>query len=100
MADPRNPPSASIHATEQSVPLSTLRDGERGVADLAAMACDDCDLLNAMGMTDQCEVRVCRRGEPCIVQVHTTRLGLSAALASRIMVMRASAASKPTSSAE
>jgi Fe2+ transport system protein FeoA len=68
------------------VPLSTLREGERGRAHTAEMPCEDCDLLNAMGLTDECEVRVCRRGEPCIVQVHATRLGLSSAIARRIMV--------------
>lgn len=68
------------------VPLSTLRDGQRGRAHTSELPCDECDLLNAMGLTDQCEVRVCRRGEPCIVQVNTTRLGLAASLAQRIMI--------------
>ena len=39
-----------------------------------------------MGLTDQCEIRVCQGGEPCIVQVHATRLGLSASVASRLLV--------------
>jgi Fe2+ transport system protein FeoA len=39
-----------------------------------------------MGLTEQCEIRVCQSGEPCIVQVHATRLGLSAALARSILV--------------
>jgi Fe2+ transport system protein FeoA len=66
--------------------LADLRGGESGRLHMAQLPCDDCALLNAMGLTDQCEVRVCRSGEPCIVQVHTTRLGLSAALARRIFV--------------
>jgi Fe2+ transport system protein FeoA len=68
------------------VPLSTLRGGDRGRLHLAELPCDECELLQAMGLTDQCEVRVCRGGEPCIVQVHATRLGLSASLARRIYV--------------
>ena len=78
--------STADSTAPQRVPLSQLRGGERGRVHMAELACEDCDLLNAMGLTDQCEVRVCRSGEPCIVQVHTTRLGLSAALARRIYV--------------
>jgi Fe2+ transport system protein FeoA len=68
------------------VPLSTLRDGQRGRVHATDLCCEDCALLNAMGLTDQCEIRVCQGGEPCIVQVRSTRLGISAALARRIMV--------------
>jgi Fe2+ transport system protein FeoA len=66
--------------------LSQLRQGERGRVDMSAVPCEECELLNAMGMTDRCEVRICRTGEPCIVQVHRTRLGISAALANRIYI--------------
>ena len=41
-----------------------------------------------MGMTEQCEFRVCRAGEPCIVEVNETRLGLSKSLAGQIFVKR------------
>jgi Fe2+ transport system protein FeoA len=53
---------------------------------MANLPCEDCELLQAMGLTEQCEIRVCQSGEPCIVQVHATRLGLSAALARSILV--------------
>jgi Fe2+ transport system protein FeoA len=79
-------PSSPLVASVGMVSLSRLRGGERGRLDLSALCCDECDLLNAMGLTDQCEVRVCRTGEPCIVQVHSTRLGLSAELAQKILV--------------
>jgi len=52
----------------------------------ANLPCEDCDLLNAMGMTESCEIRVCRRGNPCIVQVNSTRLGLSPGMARNIFV--------------
>ena len=68
------------------VPLSSLRDGERGRVHSTDMRCEDCALLNAMGLTDQCEIRVCQAGEPCIVQVRTTRLGIARSLAGKIMV--------------
>jgi Fe2+ transport system protein FeoA len=68
------------------IPLSQLRDGDRARLHTAQLCCEDCDLLNAMGMTDRCEIRVCRVGEPCIVQVNSTRLGLGRDLARKIMV--------------
>ncbi|MHC5022938.1 MAG: FeoA family protein [Planctomycetota bacterium] len=71
----------------RAVPLSTLRDGTRAVVHQRLMACEDCELLNAMGLTERCRLQVCRRGEPCIVKVASTRLGLSAAMASRILVV-------------
>jgi Fe2+ transport system protein FeoA len=68
--------------------LAQLRDGDRARLQAANLCCEDCELLNAMGLTDQCELRVCRVGEPCIVQVNSTRLGIAAGLAGRIMVER------------
>ena len=68
------------------VPLSAMGDGARGRLHTAGLCCEDCELLNALGLTDQCELRVCRAGEPCIVQVHATRVGIAATLARKIMV--------------
>jgi Fe2+ transport system protein FeoA len=45
------------------------------------------DLLRALGMTATSVVRVCKRGEPCIVQVRSTRIGLSRALSGEIFVI-------------
>jgi Fe2+ transport system protein FeoA len=39
-----------------------------------------------MGMHHECEVRVCREGTPCIVQIDATRLGISGDVARRILV--------------
>lgn len=84
-----------LDITTVPIPLSQLRSGDRARVHAADLCCEDCDLLQAMGMTDQCELRVCRRGEPCIVQVNTTRLGLSAHLARRILVRPASGSNGP-----
>ena len=35
----------------------------------AELATDDCALLKALGLTDRCLLRVCKAGEPCIVEV-------------------------------
>ena len=82
--------SASIKSGRRipadAVPLSKMKEGQHGRLHSANLPCEDCDLLNAMGMTEACEIRVCQRGNPCIVQVHTTRLGLSRVMASNIYV--------------
>jgi Fe2+ transport system protein FeoA len=39
-----------------------------------------------MGLGERCEVRLCRRGHACIVQVDTTRLGIDERVAAQIMV--------------
>ena len=68
------------------VPLTTLGSGATATVEHRDLCCEDCELLNAMGLQDQCKVRVCRAGSPCIVQVEHTRLGLSKAIASRVHV--------------
>lgn len=78
--------TSSVPGHSKLVPLTSLRGGERGRLHAASLCCEDCDLLRAMGMTDQCELRVCQAGEPCIVQVHSTRLGIAASLARSILV--------------
>jgi Fe2+ transport system protein FeoA len=42
--------------------------------------------LRAIGLTRRARFRVCRRGEPCIIQVRSTRVGLALAIADRILV--------------
>jgi Fe2+ transport system protein FeoA len=81
----------SVHASSSPrdpVPLTTLQPGEWARVHDRQMGCDDCELLNAMGLTGQCRLRVCRSGRQCIVQVAATRLGLAGAVASRILVVR------------
>ena len=53
----------------------------------AELASDDCALLRALGLTDRCLLRVCKAGEPCIVEVKATRIGLSRALARGVFVV-------------
>jgi Fe2+ transport system protein FeoA len=48
------------------------------------------DWLQALGFTPACQIRLCKAGEPYIVQVRTTRIGLSKAIASGIYVIPAS----------
>ena len=53
----------------------------------AELTTDDCALLKALGLTDRCLLRVCKAGEPCIVEVKATRIGLSRTLACGVFVV-------------
>jgi Fe2+ transport system protein FeoA len=44
-------------------------------------------LLQALGLTDNSRLRVCKRGEPCVVQVRATRIGISSRIARHISVV-------------
>ncbi len=67
------------------IPLTQLSRGDRAIVELGGLAQDESRLLNAMGLADKCEVRVCKSGGVCIVQVEATRLGISADMAARIL---------------
>jgi len=53
----------------------------------AELAIEDCALLKALGLTDRCLLRVCKAGEPCIVEVKATRIGLSRTFARGVFVV-------------
>ena len=71
------------------VPLTQLGRGQRARLDDGCMAGlpenDQC-LLRAMGVHEHCELRVCKPGEPCIIQVERTKVGLSGPVANCLMV--------------
>jgi Fe2+ transport system protein FeoA len=81
-ARPRNP-----RADKNPVPLSQLTAGAVGRFQTAALAKNDSALLRALGLTARSLVRVCKAGDPCIVQVRTTRIGLSREVAEHILVV-------------
>lgn len=43
--------------------------------------------LATLGLTEKCELRLCKAGEPYIVQVRSTRIGLSRSVAQQIFVL-------------
>ncbi|MEO7189796.1 MAG: FeoA family protein [Vicinamibacterales bacterium] len=69
------------------VRLSELSAGRTARLHTADLAPQDCALLRALGMTDRCMLRICKVGEPCIVEVRSTRIGLSRSVAQGIMVV-------------
>lgn len=83
------PPNDPREAREEGVRLVQLGRGERGRMAAADLARDECQLLHALGLTDRCLLQVCKPGDPCIVQVHATRIGLSHRLAEKILVVPA-----------
>jgi Fe2+ transport system protein FeoA len=73
---------------QNRVRLSDLPEG--AVATLADAEVDPETrrLLGSLGLTPSCELRLCKAGEPFIVRVRTTRIGLSRSLAASIYVVR------------
>jgi Fe2+ transport system protein FeoA len=69
------------------VRLSALGQGQVARLHGAELTPQDCALLSALGLTDRCVLRICKVGEPCIVQVRATRIGLSRAVADSILVV-------------
>lgn len=43
--------------------------------------------LRSLGVTSSSTVRVCQQGEPCVVQVGTTRIGISGSIARQLLVV-------------
>jgi len=69
------------------VSLAQLQAGTMARMHVAHLNQQDCALLRALGLSDRCLLRVCKAGEPCIVQVRATRIGLSRELARSILVI-------------
>ncbi len=80
-------PLLSRPASQSIVPLTALRPGATARlhgADIDA-ACRA--RLRSLGLTDTCTLRLCKQGEPCIVQVRSTRIGLSRSVAHGLFVI-------------
>ena len=69
------------------VPLSSCAPGSTVRFLRAQLDPESCNLLRALGLTRQCQLTLCKTGEPCIVQVRSTRIGLSRAVANGILVV-------------
>lgn len=60
-----------------AVALSQLPTGARAVVASVDLPASDLARLEALGLTRESEIRVCRAGKRCIVQVRGTRVALS-----------------------
>ena len=70
-----------------SRPLSDLDVGQWARMVDASIDAESLSLLQALGLTDNSRLRVCKRGEPCVVQVRATRIGISSRIARQISVV-------------
>ena len=68
--------------------LSDLRRGETARVHAADLDAETAGLLRAIGLTSASALRLCQAGNPCIVQVQATRIGLAESVAQRIFVLR------------
>jgi Fe2+ transport system protein FeoA len=71
----------------EAIRLSDLRVGATARFKEARLDGEMARFLRAIGLTRTSEFRLCKNGEPCIVQVRTTRIGLSRAVAGQIYVV-------------
>ena len=72
---------------ETRVRLSDLPEGATATFAEADVDPSTRRMLGSLGFTAACPVRLCKTGEPFIVRVRTTRIGLSRALAAAIYVI-------------
>ena len=70
------------------ITLSELGEREEAVVHFTDLECDERQALAAMGLYEDVSFRLCQQGQPCIIQVEATRLGLSSEITSRILVRR------------
>ena len=85
--------AAPLTADDSAVPLSAVPVG--GVATLHEVRDDESrTVLRSLGLTDACVLRICKAGDPCIVQVRSTRIGLSNAVARCLFVVPEADAAK------
>ena len=70
-----------------AVPLSHLTAGSVARLQAAEVGEGDSALLRALGLTARSLIRVCKSGDPYIVEVRTTRIGLARTVAEQILVV-------------
>jgi Fe2+ transport system protein FeoA len=71
--------------------LSELAVGAVARLHEARLDPEACHQLRSLGLTDSCKLMLCKKGEPCIVQVRSTRIGISRSVARHIFVVPISA---------
>jgi Fe2+ transport system protein FeoA len=69
------------------VQLTALAAGDAAQLHGCSLCEEDFALLEALGMTRSCRFRVCKVGDPWIVQIRETRIGLAASVARQILVV-------------
>lgn len=79
-------PSSDAAPAPGAVPLTAVPVG--AVATLHEVRdAESRPVLRSLGLTEACELRLCKVGDPCIVQVRSTRIGLSSEVARCLYVV-------------
>lgn len=91
------PRSSRVAPALVLVPLSELGAGCAGRLDRRDLSEGEACLLAAMGLTLGSRLVVRSSGDPCIVEVRSTRIGLARSVASRLLVSDDTAIPDPTS---
>ena len=73
--------------TQNPIPLTTLAAGTSARLHATELDEDTRSLLRSLGLTDASHVRVCKCVDPFIIQVRSTRIGLSNSVAGNIYVV-------------
>lgn len=71
----------------KTIPLTDLAPGTWCALQTTDLQEQDRDLLAALGLPERARFRLCKSGNPFIVQVSTTRIGLAPDVACRLMVL-------------
>lgn len=79
--------SPTTSAPTAPIDLTHLRVGDRARLESTRLSRADSALLEALGLTEHSELRVCQVGDPCILQVRSTRIGVAQAVAKAIFVV-------------
>lgn len=83
------PPSSPQAAAPARAPvnLTRLHVGAEARFHGAALERADLDLLESLGLSDDCRLRVCQSRDPWVVQVRATRIALADSVARAILVV-------------
>ena len=84
MTVPSPPP---VRRPAEPIELTRLAVGDRARLHGASLERVDQEILEALGLTGACRLRVCQAGDPWIVQVRATRIGLADPVARAIRVV-------------
>ena len=81
-------PAATVAGLGEAaaVRLSDLAVGRSARLERRELSDGEACLLSAMGLTEGCRMVVRVLGDPCIVEVRTTRIGLARSVAERLYV--------------
>jgi Fe2+ transport system protein FeoA len=72
---------------EAAIRLSDVAAGRAARLERRELSEGEACLLSAMGLTEGCRMVVRVLGDPCIVEVRTTRIGLAKSVADRLFVL-------------